>query len=177
MAVNPLNVTKKFTRGKMPRPFLSIFSPSLGDPQNAMVLLSTHLLIYFLARAFLVMPTSTERLLARQKQKNSETTPRISRTLLTRVGLRNVLDHFSSFCRLVNARRHIPLGDDPDNPIVIVDDWNASQLMLRHRIQRLLHIVFATAGHNLARHHLFCFRGFGIAPFGHYLQSQIAIGT
>jgi hypothetical protein len=59
--------------GKMPRPFLSGFSPSLGDPQNAMVCLSTHLLIYFLARAFLIMPTSAERLLARQKQKNSDT--------------------------------------------------------------------------------------------------------
>jgi len=30
-------------------------------------------LIYFLARAFLIMPTSTERLLARQKKENSDT--------------------------------------------------------------------------------------------------------
>jgi hypothetical protein len=73
MAVNPLNVTEEFTRGKMPRPFLPGFSPSLGNPQNAMVCLSTHLLIYFLARAFLIMPTSVERLFARQKQKNSDT--------------------------------------------------------------------------------------------------------
>ena len=120
----PLNVTKEFTRGKMPRPFLSGFSSALGDPQCAMVFLSTHLLVYFSARslsaylkqsplgkiplhtmrqdlakglvmarsrilippemsfypvfrqtprAFLLMPTSAERLLARQKQNNSDT--------------------------------------------------------------------------------------------------------
>ena len=48
--------------------------------------------------------------------------------------------------------------------------------MPRHRIQRILQIVFGTAGHDLTRHHLFCFRGFGISPNGHNLQSQIAIG-
>jgi hypothetical protein len=36
--------------------------------------------------------------------------------------------------------------------------------------------IFSAAGHDLARHHRINFRGLGIAPFGHDLQSQITIG-
>src|SRR4030095_8913975 len=35
------------------------------------------------------------------------------KTFLLPVGLRNLLNHFGSFFRLVSARRHICLGNDP----------------------------------------------------------------
>jgi hypothetical protein len=93
------------------------------------------------------------------------------------VGLRNSPNDCSGFFGLINTRGHIRLGDNPDNSIVVVDYWNTPQFMFRHRIQRLLQIVFGTAGYDLARHHFFCFHGFGISPSSDNLQSQIAIGN
>jgi hypothetical protein len=64
----------------------------------------------------------------------------------------------------------------PTIPLLLSTTGIRRKFMPRHRIQRLPQIVFGTAGYDLARHHLFCFRGFGISSFSHNLQSQIAIG-
>ena len=46
--------------------------------------------------------------------------------------LRNLLHNFAGRARVVESRRHVCLGDDPLQAIVLVDDGNAPQLILFH---------------------------------------------
>jgi hypothetical protein len=91
-------------------------------------------------------------------------------------GLRYFLKHLGSSFRLINARRHVCLGDDPDKLIVVIDDRDAAQLMPSHRIRSLLKIIASEAANDCARHYQFHSRGFGIDPFSYNPQSQITIG-